>query len=589
MLPDVTAETPYFDGARFRQWAELVVDARLDAVGPAAEGLVAWLRAHGVSEGPELDGVGLAVSEALSNAIRHGGPATMVRLGWCWDGADLEVEVSEPGQFCPPSDWAELPGDDLAEGGRGGFLITQLMDAVEHRNRDGRHRLLLRKRLQGAATKAADAPAPDELDAIMGAMTEELGNAYETIAALVQMSEALATATDVEDFAGRTVARLAHLTGADVVQARLFSADGGGLARVAGGLGVVGPEVLPLNGAGCEAASARDGQERTLAARAELAADDPLAAPTGCAFVCPFSFEDRRRGVLVVARDRSEFFTAGQLGLVRTLADFLGIACANADLIAQRQARQRELRELEIAATIQRGLLPERIAPHRAWAVHGECVQASEVGGDFFDVIDLPTGGRLVVIADVMGKGVPAALMAATLRTAVRAHAVSALDPAALLTKVNRQLGPDLQRLEMFMTAQVLHLDAAGGMVSYASAGHCPIFVLNAAGAVEWWDTNGLPLGVDDAEVYEGALVRVQGGRRLLLMTDGAVENEDAQGRQLPPGELAAIIRGAWTDGAGRVCARVLEALRARSVGGLSRDDCTLVAIEALVAGKDVT
>lgn len=207
MLPNLTAEKPYFNGARFRQWADLAVDSRLEAVGPAADGLVGWLRGHGVPDGPELDGVGLAVSEALSNAIRHGGAndCSGIRLGWCWDGENLEVEVSEPGEFCPPSDWAELPGDELAEGGRGGFLITQLMDVVEHRNREGRHRLLLRKRLSGAETVIEESREAVDLDAMVWAMTEELGNAYETISALVQMSESLATATDVEDFAGLTV------------------------------------------------------------------------------------------------------------------------------------------------------------------------------------------------------------------------------------------------------------------------------------------------------------------------------------------------------------------------------------------------
>lgn len=585
------SEPSKLSGPRLREWAELVPEGGLESVGPAAEILAAWLQARGVAPGEELDAVTLALMEALTNAFKHGDVAKGgVRVGWTWDGTELEIEVSEQGTFTPGADWAELPEDDLAEGGRGGFLITQLMDAVEHRNAGGRHRLALRKRLPmtlSAGPGDASAEAGEDLEAVMGAMTEELGNAYETISALLQMSESLATALDVESFARRTFARLGQLTGADVVQARMFSENRNELVRIGAGAGGVGPAALPVAHPGCEAASARDGQERTLAMRSGLAADDPLAAESGCAFVCPFSFEGRRRGVVTVARDRAEFFTAGQLGLVRTLADFLGIACANADLLAQRQARQRELKELEIAATIQRGLLPESIARHPAWEVHGECVQASEVGGDFFDVIDLPTGGRLMVIADVMGKGVPAALMAATLRTALRAHAVAAPDPASLLTKVNRQLSPDLQRLEMFMTAQVVQLDASGGMVSHASAGHCPIFAADGEGRVTWWEANGLPLGVDGEEVYEGALVRVRDGQRILLMTDGAVEGEDESGSQLTADSLAAMIMTAWEGGCTRVCDRLLQALGTRSAKGFMHDDCTVVAIEARSLGED--
>ncbi len=144
-------------------------------------------------------------------------------------------------------------------------------------------------------------------------------------------------------------------------------------------------------------------------------------------------FQSRQLGVCVIARRTYDaFFTAGQIALARTTAEFLGIACANAELQAQRLAQLRVERELEIAAQIQQSLVPKEFPVRPDWRIHGLCVNAQEAGGDFFDVPEVP-GGVLLVIADVMGKGVSAALLAVVLRTAVRAHAPLAANPGELL------------------------------------------------------------------------------------------------------------------------------------------------------------
>ncbi|MBC8009913.1 MAG: SpoIIE family protein phosphatase [Burkholderiales bacterium] len=577
-------DSPAPAALRRTEWSSVTLPAALDQVGPAVNDLFDWLQARGVTEGEALEGVKLAASEGLTNAIRHGGPHTgpdaCVRLAWAWRDGELELEISEPGTFSPNADWGNLPDDPLAEGGRGGFLISQLMDAVEHRNSGGRHALRLRKKLPHTSPAFA-AQVLAENEATLNAMTEELGNAYETIAALFQFAESLATEPGLHALAEKSFARLRPLTGADAAWVRLAEADGT-LAPLAG----KSPR-LPADSTTCEAEVARAGVERTLQSRVSLPPGDPLHSTEGCAFVCPFSFEGRLRGVLTVVRDRDSagFFTAGQTGLVRTLADFLGIACANADLQEQRQQRLRAARELEIAAQIQRSLLPQSIATHPAWATQGVCSQAAEVGGDFFDVFDLPDGSRLVMIADVMGKGVPAALMATTLRTALRAHAVAVPDPAALLTQVNRQLCPDLQRLEMFITAQVVRLDPQGGGITYASAAHCPILVLDATGRAAWLEANGLPLGVEENERYEGGRTTASPLDRVLLMTDGALEQEDAGGNEIGADGFAALAAEAWRGSPDAAVTLVLRALRQQAGGHAAGDDCTLVAIARTTGG----
>ena len=131
-------------------WVCLLLTRDLADAGPAAESLRDWLRARGVGGDGAREEVMLATMEALTNAIRHGGggaPEFPVRLAWRWRDDQVEIEVSEPGRFEPPVAWSELPADPLSEGGRGGFLITRLMDAVEHHNAGGRHTLRMRRRL----------------------------------------------------------------------------------------------------------------------------------------------------------------------------------------------------------------------------------------------------------------------------------------------------------------------------------------------------------------------------------------------------------------------------------------------------------
>lgn len=553
------------------EWACLPVARDLARVGPAVQALIAWLRARGAPADETLDEIGLAVTEALTNAVRHGDqgrPDIPVRLAWRRECDELEIEVSEPGEFHPGPDWDALPDDPLAEGGRGGFLISQLMDSAEHRNAAGRHALVMRRALprRPLSELAANESALD-------AMTEHLGNAYETIAALFGLAEDLATAADLRRMAEKSLARLRPLLGADAAWVRLAGADGS-LVRLSADGAPTGPDELPADHPGAEADVARSGAERTLPRRAELGDDDPLRAPRGCAFVCPFSFEGRLRGVLAVARetDGEAFFTAGQTGLARTLADFLGIACANSDLLAQRRAREQARRELEIAAQIQRALLPGAIPPHPGWDVAGECAQAAEVGGDFFDVIDRADGARLVVIADVMGKGVPAALMAATLRTALRSLAHHLGGPGELLTRVNHQLCADLGRIDMFITAQIVWLDADGRALRLASAGHCPPLLLAHNGRAAWWDeAGGLPVGVSADETYAEATREPGPGGSVWLMTDGALEHEDASGEQLGEEAFAGMAASCAAP------AVLLARLRVRAAGRPPRDDCTLV------------
>ncbi len=133
------------------------------------------------------------------------------------------------------------------------------------------------------------------------------------------------------------------------------------------------------------------------------------------------------------------------------------------ELQQRRDSEQRALRELEIAAEIQTALLPQDFRLNEHLDTFGTCQPALKAGGDYFDLISLPNGAAFVVIADVMGKGVSAALLANMLRTNIRAQLDLAEDPGRLLTVVNRVMAPDLVKLDMFITAACAWISPDGG------------------------------------------------------------------------------------------------------------------------------
>ena len=151
-------------------------------------------------------------------------------------------------------------------------------------------------------------------------------------------------------------------------------------------------------------------------------------------------------------------FTAAQVNLLHTFVDFLAIQIVNARLLDERTVARVTRRELQIAADIQRSLLPSKIPACPPFEVSAACQSALQVGGDFFDIIPAGDGALLLVIADVMGKGVPAALFAAVLRTTIRSMPQLFDQPGELLATANRTLYPDLSRVDMFVTAKIAYL-----------------------------------------------------------------------------------------------------------------------------------
>ena len=216
---------------------------------------------------------------------------------------------------------------------------------------------------------------------------------------------------------------------------------------------------------------------------------------------------------------------------MRTIAEYLGIARTTMLLQQQREEEQRAIRELEIAAEIQQSLVPKSFPSNPRARVFGVSQAAFKVGGDYVDALSIGDGDILIAIADVMGKGMPAALLATILRTSLRARLDLADDPGLLLGEINRQISADLARLDSFITAQVAYFSPDSQELLFANAGHCPLLKY-AAGSDkgEQFRGGGVPLGVLSGEHYTTHRVPVGPGDRFLLLTDGIYEAESPAG-----------------------------------------------------------
>ena len=243
-----------------------------------------------------------------------------------------------------------------------------------------------------------------------------------------------------------------------------------------------------------------------------------------------------------------------------------------------RRAFTRQERELEDARRIQRGLLPAALPEVPGWEFAAACDEAASVGGDTYDVVRLDAARIAVSIADVAGKGIPAALLAANLQAAVRSSLAVLSDPAEVCASVNRSLCETVPD-DRFVTFFLAVLDIADGTVRYCNAGHNPPLLVGADGSATVLSGGGTVLGFDRSPRYEARTVRMLPGSALVLYTDGITEACDDEGEEFGEIRLGARIAADRQRGASAVLESLFGAVRAFSTQ--RADDQTVVVISA--------
>lgn len=286
-------------------------------------------------------------------------------------------------------------------------------------------------------------------------------------------------------------------------------------------------------------------------------------------------------GILVLGgKDEDERWGGEDLELLGTIGDQAGTALTSARLQEEAIARRRMEEELAVAKRIQSSLLP-RTLPQRAGveiaAITRPC---REVGGDLYDVLEISPDALGLAVADVSGKGVPAALILSGLQATLRAEAGRDATPEPVIRKVNERLCRDLHP-GSFASVLYGHLDVSRRVFRYVNAGHPAGIVIRPDGTLDRLDEGGLLLGVEPGAIYQSGTRTFAPGDVLLLYSDGVTDVLNDADEEFGRARLEALVRRV----AHLPCNSLLESIATAVetfVGGGLQDDLTLLVAKFL-------
>jgi serine phosphatase RsbU (regulator of sigma subunit) len=254
------------------------------------------------------------------------------------------------------------------------------------------------------------------------------------------------------------------------------------------------------------------------------------------------------------------------------------------DAALREAALQRELdrmnEDMDVARSIQQGLLPSHSLSLSGFDVAGWNQPADQTGGDYFDWQKLPDGRLALSLGDATGHGIGPALISASCRAYARASFLSG-DQDGLLENLNRLLADDLPQ-NRFVTFAVVFLDPAHSRIDVLSAGHGPILLYRRVpDEIENLDAQGIPLGmISGARYGHGTEAHLASGDLLALVTDGFYEWENPEGEEFGLTRLEAVIRDARDCAAEEVIAKLRSAVESFCKGTEQKDDLTAVILK---------
>lgn len=255
-----------------------------------------------------------------------------------------------------------------------------------------------------------------------------------------------------------------------------------------------------------------------------------LGNPGAFLFAVPIAVRDALYGVMLIEEAPGGLrFRARRLEIITGIAQQVALAIQNDLLQKEIVVRERLETEVQLARQIQQTFIPESLPQFENWELAARWKTARQVGGDFYDVFDLPNNKLGLFIADVADKGVPAALFMALTRTLVRAAVIDTTSPAEALKRVNDLLVPDTKQ-GMFVTAVYAVLDMNTDELTYVNAGHNPPLWIRQDGTVERLTRTGIALGAAEGITYQQRVVPLGSGDNVLFYTDGLTESFNYEG-----------------------------------------------------------
>jgi phosphoserine phosphatase RsbU/P len=235
-------------------------------------------------------------------------------------------------------------------------------------------------------------------------------------------------------------------------------------------------------------------------------------------------------------------------------------------------------RDLEIARDIQRAMLPQEMVTGGGLEAYGFTRPANTVGGDFYDVLQMPDGRLVIALGDVSGKGSPAALLMALTLAILRTLVDEGLGPAALAQRLNVQVArhaPGSRFVTMFLAV----FDPMTGALHYVNAGQNPPILRRVSGALERLTSGGVALGMFERSAYTAGDTWLAPGDVLVLYSDGITEAENKQGVFFDESGLEEVINRHWWEDAATLGKAIVTSVEGHATDTRLADDLTVLAI----------
>jgi len=299
----------------------------------------------------------------------------------------------------------------------------------------------------------------------------------------------------------------------------------------------------------------------------------------------PLQTDDRVIGLIYL--DSPHFvheFTKDDLNLLTVMANVAAIRIEHTRLAEVEQAERMHAKELEQAAEIQRKLLPVNAPSVPGVDLAGYNAPCRTVGGDYFDFLPYPDGRVALLVGDVAGKGMPAALLMSSLQARVQVLFDEPADLAALVTRLNRIINSNCPA-NRFISFFIGVLDPKTGQLNYVNAGHNPPLLARRDGTVEKLDCTGLILGIMPSARYEQQTVTLQPGDIVVLFSDGVTEaSRPDVDEEFGEERLAQAVFKLRDLPAKSIIEAINQQVQEFTVGSPPADDITLVIAKRLVS-----
>ncbi len=290
------------------------------------------------------------------------------------------------------------------------------------------------------------------------------------------------------------------------------------------------------------------------------------------------SMKDRKGkkiGVIQIVNKMNGYFSNNDIKFLDLLSLDACLAIENSRLFKEALEKERIEKELEVAASIQKMILPKTIPQIDGFEIVGMNVPTKQIGGDYFDVIPLPGGKVALVIADASGKGVPAALLVSTLQACLRAYLESNLSLEELMRKVNRVIIRNSTE-NKFITFFIGILDPSSKKLEIVNAGHYPPLIARNGNLLKVPNT-GVILGYIEAATFVRKEYLLESNDVLVMFTDGITEANNANGEEYGDERLKRIILQNCGKSAHQLKEVIYKDVKAFEGGAEQTDDITIL------------